>query len=99
MAHSLELRVPLVDATLRSALLGADFEPARSEGKAQLARTVAPELPTALWSRPKTGFSIPVMRWVDEQAGLAARPGAASRRLALRVLEHHGIAPAEAEGS
>lgn len=93
MAHSLELRVPLVDAELRATLAGAGFEPARSAGKAELARRAAPELPGALLRRPKSGFSIPVMRWIDEQTGLGARPGAASRKLALRVLAHHGVEP------
>jgi asparagine synthase (glutamine-hydrolysing) len=91
MAHSLELRVPLVDATLRARLAANGFEPARSKGKAELVRQTAPELPATLLQRPKSGFAIPVMRWIDEQAGLRARPGQASRALALKVLAHHGV--------
>jgi asparagine synthase (glutamine-hydrolysing) len=91
MAHSLELRVPLVDARLRGTLIRAGFEPARSGSKADVVRRAAPELPAAMWSRPKTGFSIPVMRWIDEQVGLDTHPGLASRKLALRVLAHFGV--------
>jgi asparagine synthase (glutamine-hydrolysing) len=91
MAHSLELRVPLVDARLRGTLVNAGFEPAQSGSKSEVVRQAAPELPGALWSRPKTGFSIPVMRWIDEQVGLDTHPGVASRKLALEVLNHFGI--------
>ena len=91
MAHSLELRVPLVDRRLRDAMVEAGFEPARSEGKAALVRRVAPELPRQLWTRPKTGFSIPVMEWLDEEIGLESSRGLASRRLALKVLDGFGI--------
>jgi asparagine synthase (glutamine-hydrolysing) len=98
MAHSLELRVPLVDTPLRDAFVETGFEPARSAGKAVLVGRAAPELPAALFRRPKSGFSIPVMRWVDEQAGLGARPGAASRKLALKVLEHFGVDAAAPDG-
>lgn len=87
MAHSLELRVPLVDAALREQLAARDFQPARRAGKAAMVREAAPELPESLWTRPKTGFSIPVMEWLDEEIGLDATPGALSRLLALRVLE------------
>jgi asparagine synthase (glutamine-hydrolysing) len=91
MAHSLELRVPLVDARLRRAVVAAGFEPALRGGKSALVRQAAPELPDAIWDRPKTGFSIPVMSWIDEQVGLRTHPGAASRKLALKVLEHFGV--------
>jgi asparagine synthase (glutamine-hydrolysing) len=99
MAHSLELRVPLVDARLRRALIAERFEPARGSGKAAVVRQAAPELPDALWSRPKTGFSIPVMSWIDDQVGLGTHPGAASRKLALKVLEEFGVSVEAPGGS
>ena len=86
MAHSLELRVPLVDAWLRRALAGKRFEPARSKGKSEVLREVAPQLPDAVWARPKSGFSIPVMEWLSEEIKLKTARGLASRRLALEVL-------------
>ena len=89
MASSVELRVPFVDAWLRRRLAAHAFEPARGQGKAELARRAAPDLPAALFARPKTGFYIPVMEWLQpERAG--ASLGDQSRRLALRVLEEAG---------
>jgi len=93
MAHSLELRVPFVDATLQGHFATADFEPARTRGKASLLRSVAPELPAALWKRPKSGFSIPVIDFLDNRDSTVLQPsfGNDSRRLASRVLEDFGI--------
>ena len=90
MAHSVELRVPLVDAWLREHLAARRFEPARSQGKAAFVRQAAPELPEAVFQRPKSGFYIPVMEWLEP--GRKGRSlGDQSRRLALRVLEDSGI--------
>jgi len=95
MASSVELRVPLVDAWLRTRLEANGFEPARGMGKAELVRRAAPELPAALFSRAKTGFYIPVMEWLEPQT--TGRPGGSlggqSRRLAARVLEELGVRP------
>ena len=93
MAHSLELRVPLVDPLLRRQVAAFGFEPARSRGKAAVVRSVAPELPEAIFRRPKTGFHVPVMKWLGGE-GTTAGPrdwGTDSRRLALRVLGEFGI--------
>ena len=90
MAWSVELRVPLVDAWLREQLAAADFEPARSQGKAALVRRAAPELPASLWTRPKSGFYIPVAEWMQPELA-AQRPGERSRRLARMVLEGFGV--------
>ncbi len=95
MAHSLELRVPMVDAWLRGALSPAAWEAARTGGKAAVLRRVAPELPDALFRRPKSGFYIPVMDWLDETGAPERNEprdlGRESRRLALRVLAARGI--------
>ncbi|MBI5302895.1 MAG: asparagine synthase (glutamine-hydrolyzing) [Chloroflexi bacterium] len=87
MAHSLELRVPLVDVRLREYLCQTGFEPARHQGKAALVQQVAPELPTQLFTRRKSGFMFPVMEWLDPSVPRdPPRWGMDSRRLALRVL-------------
>jgi asparagine synthase (glutamine-hydrolysing) len=87
MAHSLELRVPLVDVRLREYLQSQHFEPARSHTKAALVRQVAPELPKELFTRPKSGFLFPLMEWLDQPVkNKATRWGVDSRRLALKVL-------------
>jgi asparagine synthase (glutamine-hydrolysing) len=90
MASSVELRVPFVDAWLRRRLAAHGFEPARGQGKAELVRRAAPGLPAALFARPKTGFYIPVMEWLQPE-GAGAPLGDQSRRLALRVLEELGV--------
>lgn len=93
MAHSLELRVPLVDAFLREQVAALNFEPARKFGKAAAVRAAAPELPEEIWDRPKSGFNIPVMDWLrppGQEAG-AQKQGLNSRQLALRVLETFAV--------
>ncbi len=94
MAHGLEVRVPLVDQQLREQLAAVRFQPARTRGKAALVRRAAPELPAALWDRPKSGFSIPVVDWMEDAAGRGdapSTPGGQSRHLALRVLRELGL--------
>ncbi len=89
MAHSLELRVPLVDVRLRDQAARLNFEPARSAGKAAVVQQAAPELPPAVWTRPKSGFFIPVLDWLDDRDDKRTdlHWGRDSRKLALRVLK------------
>ena len=94
MASSLELRVPLADARLAAAFAAGGFAVARRLGKAGVVRQAAPELPDALFRRPKSGFYMPVTEWLEE--GGAEEPageglGCRSRRLARRVLQEMGI--------
>jgi asparagine synthase (glutamine-hydrolysing) len=91
MAHSLELRVPFVDIRLRDQIAALGFEPARRAGKGFIARVVAPELPAAVASRAKTGFTIPIARAVGDGDARALQGGLGARRIALRVLEAFGI--------
>ena len=63
MAHSLEIRVPLVDVKLhRTAvrLLVSNNYP----GKLKMATAVGPPLPKEILQREKTGFSVPVPAWI-----------------------------------
>lgn len=63
MAHSLELRTPLVDVplweTVTRLVLGG-----HPVGKRDMAASPALPLPSAILERPKTGFSIPVRDWL-----------------------------------
>ena len=63
MAHSLELRVPFVDTHLLREVVPwlARFPDIT---KAEVAQAVAPAAPKEIWSRPKTGFGIPVREWL-----------------------------------
>ncbi|MDT7856647.1 asparagine synthase (glutamine-hydrolyzing) [Rubrivirga sp. S365] len=71
MAHSLEVRVPLVDwALLRrlAPLLAAH----PSVGKQTMAAAARPALPPAITDRPKTGFTTPVRQWLVESGEVSA---------------------------
>jgi asparagine synthase (glutamine-hydrolysing) len=65
MAHSLEIRVPLVDATLVAGLAPL-LAGAHPPDKRELAATPKFPLPRALIERPKTGFVVPVREWLTE---------------------------------
>jgi asparagine synthase (glutamine-hydrolysing) len=64
MAHSVELRTPLVDAHLLQQLQGLLPEFRRFPGKRLLANASGSPLPDALIRRRKTGFGIPVPQWL-----------------------------------
>ena len=63
MAHSLEVRVPMVDLELsrRLAPLLWQVDP---PSKRCMARTPARPLPDAILNRPKSGFMVPVRDWL-----------------------------------
>jgi len=64
MAHSVEIRVPLVDFTLLQAIAPriASLQP--GEGKTLLANAPVIPVPADIVARPKTGFGIPVGDWL-----------------------------------
>ena len=82
MAHGVELRTPLVDAYLLQQLqpLLGNFH--RFPNKRLLAQAPHKPLPEAIITRRKTGFGIPVARWLAE-AGMGA--GSGSRSWAVEV--------------
>ncbi len=63
MAHSLEVRVPLVDIelirTVTHLVKGGD-----APGKQDMAASSAITLPEAVLQRPKTGFTVPMREWL-----------------------------------
>ncbi|HVT96207.1 MAG TPA: asparagine synthase (glutamine-hydrolyzing) [Acidobacteriaceae bacterium] len=64
MAHSVEIRVPLVDMVLLrqiSALRASRFSP-RKPGMVQCLRK---PLPAKILNRPKSGFVVPVREWLE----------------------------------
>ncbi len=63
MAHSLEVRVPLVEAHLLRAAAPLLVR-ARGDHKRYLPASPRKPLPPAVFSRPKTGFSVPLRQWV-----------------------------------
>ncbi|MHB2169134.1 asparagine synthase (glutamine-hydrolyzing) [Alsobacter sp. R-9] len=82
MAHAVEIRTPLVDASLVATL--APFMPYLpvGTGKRHLAAAPVTPLPRALVDRSKTGFTVPTGRWMAESA--RARTGSRSRGLVSR---------------
>jgi asparagine synthase (glutamine-hydrolysing) len=89
MAHSLEIRVPLVDLELLrrvAPLLALKASPTKQD----MARTPDQTMPVEVLNRGKTGFSIPVSRWLAEAEDYKAF----SRQRGLRgwaqlVYRHH----------
>ncbi len=69
MAHSLELRTPLVDAQLLRALGPLTTSFTQGRGKALLARSPHTAIPQSITQRRKTGFSVPMVGWIAEAAG------------------------------
>src|SRR6266508_671896 len=63
MAHSLEVRVPLVDAHLLRKLAPA-LVTRRERGKQLLAAAPRPPLPPEVRERRKTGFTLPIQEWL-----------------------------------
>ena len=94
MAHSVEIRVPLVDVTLLRSLAPAIGGLLPGAGKAALANAPAIPLPDEIVTRAKTGFSVPTETWMDAAAGAPRLPtnraretrGLASRRWSRVVL-------------
>jgi asparagine synthase (glutamine-hydrolysing) len=72
MAHSVEIRTPLVDAELtrRIAPLLATDEP---PGKRDMADAPRAKLPREVLERAKTGFVVPVREWVADGEAAPAR--------------------------
>ena len=65
MAHSLEVREPLMDHPLVEwlATLPSSLKVRGQEGKYLLKKTMEPYLPREVMYRPKMGFSVPLSQW------------------------------------
>jgi asparagine synthase (glutamine-hydrolysing) len=66
MAHSLEVREPLMDHPLVEwlATLPSTFKVRGTEGKFLLKKAMEPHLPHEIMYRPKMGFAVPLARWL-----------------------------------
>jgi len=67
MAHSLEVRVPLVDAHLLRKVAPA-LVTRRERGKQLLAAAPRPPLPAEVRQRRKTGFTLPIKEWLTQES-------------------------------
>lgn len=89
MAHSLEIRTPLVDFEFLRAL--SPVVPHLNAGIGKRALAAAPDLalPEGVVDRPKTGFGVPTGRWLTNVSGTSMlSKGLSSRAWASEVLKH-----------
>jgi asparagine synthase (glutamine-hydrolysing) len=87
MAHSLEVRPPLLDHRLVEFMLTVDpaqlVDPARRRGKLLVRELMEPRLPAGHLDRPKSGFGLPLRSWIKANPGLLAD--------AVRRLRERGV--------
>ena len=92
MAHSIEVRVPLVDAFLLRKIASAIVANGGRNAKDLLAASPRQPLPAAILQRRKSGFTVPIRTWLghvrDANSQFGGRPWAVS------VLEAGGHFPA-----
>ena len=74
MAHSLEVRPPLLDHRLVEFMLGVDpallVDIPHRQGKRLVRALMEPRLPPGHLDRPKSGFGLPVRGWIREHREL-----------------------------
>ena len=96
MAHSLEVREPLMDHPLVEwlATLPRELKVRGREGKFLLKKAMEPHLPAQVLYRPKMGFAVPLERWFRGPLRQRVRDAVLGERLAetgwfeRRTLEH-----------
>ncbi|MDE2305167.1 MAG: asparagine synthase (glutamine-hydrolyzing) [Gammaproteobacteria bacterium] len=103
MAHSLEVRPPLLDHRLVEFMLSVDpallVDERARQGKLIVRRLMEPRLPPGHLRRPKSGFGLPVHRWIRSnpqrlrdavarlrERGVIARPVSSEFRRAWSLL-------------
>ena len=84
MAHSLEVREPLMDHKLIEwlATLPSSMKVRGQEGKFLLKKAMEPQLPDDVLYRPKMGFSVPLARWFRGPLKQRVRDAVLGERLA-----------------
>jgi asparagine synthase (glutamine-hydrolysing) len=85
MAHSVEIRAPLVDRALLQAVAPVMAHFSGGRGKAALAAAPSAPPPPHVLARPKNGFSIPMRAWLGDVAEDRLTSRAWARRLLARL--------------
>lgn len=89
MAHSLEVRTPLVDVRLLEQVAPMIPRLVGGLGKRLLAHSPTHPLPEMVVSRPKTGFNVPFGRWLGPRTNVdTSQRGQVSRHRALDLISH-----------
>jgi asparagine synthase (glutamine-hydrolysing) len=90
MAHSLEVREPLMDHPLVEwlASLPSSMKVRGQEGKWLLKKTMEPRLPHELLYRQKMGFAVPLARWFRGPLRKRVRDALLGERLASTGFFH-----------
>jgi asparagine synthase (glutamine-hydrolysing) len=88
MAVGVEVRVPFLDPDLvrLAASLPPEFKQRGAQGKWILKRAMEPELPREVIYRPKTGFGVPLRRWLRYELRELVDDLLSARSLAARGL-------------
>lgn len=92
MAHSVEVRTPLVDDHLLRRVAPL-IRAGALHGKTDLAGVTQPPLPLPVVARRKTGFTTPMERWLQRVLGRAPAPVPWARTWAGAVLREFGASP------
>ncbi len=84
MAHSLEVREPLMDHELVEwlATLPSNLKLRGGEGKLLLKKAMEPKLPHEVLYRPKMGFAVPLARWFRGPLAQRLREAVLGERMA-----------------
>ena len=94
MAHSLEVRPPLLDHELVEFALALEPElmhDARTgKGKLLVRRLMEPRIPEGYFDRPKRGFNLPIRSWAQKNGRLMA--GALDRLADMRIIRRPRMA-------
>lgn len=94
MAHSLEIRTPLVDYTLLQSITSAQ-NLVRAKGKKCLAMAPKTPLPIEVLHRSKTGFTVPTHAWLSESSDMTKtsrlNSRLTSRDWAIHLLRDWGL--------
>ncbi len=72
MGHSLEIRTPLVDSVLTERVVGLSVSGRLGGNKAMLPQALPTALPQAVLDRPKTGFTVPIWKWLRHSQAVDA---------------------------
>jgi asparagine synthase (glutamine-hydrolysing) len=88
MAVGVEVRVPFLDPDLMrlAAALPAEYKQRGTEGKWILKQAMEPVLPRSVIYRPKTGFGVPLRRWLRNELRERVADLLSERSLAARGL-------------